>query len=103
MSAPELRMCIGIPAFDQAPAQWVIAIALRQADQAMKVIRQHYPAMNLKRVFPADITNRFTQLPDMPNQQVIAVAMMQYMGEKPAASKLSIAVVTNHRVLSLIS
>src|SRR3989344_590888 len=86
----------GETGFDQAQPQGEIGVALRQPDHAMQVIRQHHPAVDVEPVGAAYRPDRFTQLLDMPGQEIVAVTPQQSEREEVGAARVPGASVIGH-------
>ena len=62
----------------------------------MKMLGQDNPRVNHKREAVSDLANNLTEQGDMPQQQIVAVALVEIDGEKIGAAWLPGAVIVGH-------
>jgi hypothetical protein len=55
------RQCLSESGLDEPPARGNICIALRQGPEAIQMVGQHHPGLDMERVALTHTTHRFTQ------------------------------------------
>lgn len=83
---------------DQPPAQREIAIARRQRQHAMQMIRQHHPAVDHEGMGAPYRAHRLAQGGDVANQQVVATPLQQGHGKEVGAARHPGTAVVGHGI-----